>query len=86
MSRSATAGGSPINGEPSWFLLTTFPDPLGSYLNLPPPPVQLLGSTSPDRHELQVFPNYGHQDVFMGKNNHVDIFPPLLEFLSKHRV
>jgi cholesterol oxidase len=31
-----------------------------------------------------VFPNYGHQDVFMGKNNHVDIFPRLLEFLDKH--
>jgi cholesterol oxidase len=39
----------------------------------------------PGRHELQVFPDYGHQDVFMGKNNHIDIFPRLLEYLEKHR-
>ena len=39
----------------------------------------------PGRHELHVFPNYGHQDVFMGKNCHVDIFPRLLQFLEKHR-
>lgn len=38
----------------------------------------------PGRHELHVFPNYGHQDVFMGKNCHIDIFPRLLEFLVKH--
>jgi cholesterol oxidase len=45
---------------------------------------QKLEKLVPDRHELQVFPNYGHQDVFMGKSNHVDIFPRLLEFLNKH--
>jgi cholesterol oxidase len=39
----------------------------------------------PGRHELAVFPNYGHQDVFMGKNVHVDVFPRLLQFLEKHR-
>jgi lysosomal acid lipase/cholesteryl ester hydrolase len=39
----------------------------------------------PGQHELHVFPGYGHQDVFMGKNVHVDIFPRLLEFLDKHR-
>jgi cholesterol oxidase len=39
----------------------------------------------PGRHELHVFPNYGHQDVFMGKNCHVDIFPRLVEFVNKHR-
>ena len=39
----------------------------------------------PGRHELHVFPGYGHQDPFMGKNNHVDIFPRLVEFLNKHR-
>jgi len=38
----------------------------------------------PGRHELHVFPNYGHQDVFMGKNNHIEIFPRLLQFLEKH--
>jgi cholesterol oxidase len=45
---------------------------------------QRLEELAPGRHELHVFPNYGHQDVFMGKNNHVDIFPRLLEFLDKH--
>src|SRR6266704_401496 len=39
----------------------------------------------PCPHELHVFPNYGHQDVFMGKNCHVDIFPRLVQFLEKHR-
>jgi hypothetical protein len=32
-----------------------------------------------------VFPNHGHQDVFMGKNVYVGIFPRLLQFLDKHR-
>jgi len=44
-----------------------------------------LNTLVPNRHELQIFPHYGHQDVFMGKNNHIDIFPRLLEFLNKHR-
>lgn len=39
----------------------------------------------PGRHELEVFPGYGHQDVFMGKNNHKDVFPRLVEFLKSHR-
>jgi pimeloyl-ACP methyl ester carboxylesterase len=43
-----------------------------------------LNKLVPGRHELQVFKNYGHQDVFMGKNNHIDIFPRLLDFLKKH--
>ena len=30
-------------------------------------------------------PNYGHQDVFRGQNNNVDIFPRLLEFLEERR-
>ncbi len=38
----------------------------------------------PGRHELHVFPGYGHQDVFMGKNVARDIFPRLLQFLQKH--
>ena len=38
----------------------------------------------PGRHELHVFPKYGHQDVFMGKNVAQDIFPRLLEFLKEH--
>jgi cholesterol oxidase len=43
-----------------------------------------LEKIAPGRHQLHVFPRYGHQDVFMGKNNHVDIFPRLLEFLNQH--
>jgi lysosomal acid lipase/cholesteryl ester hydrolase len=39
----------------------------------------------PGRHELHVFPGYGHQDVFMGKDVAVDIFPRLLQFLNKHK-
>ena len=36
---------------------------------------------APGRHELQVFPGYGHQDPFMGDRVHEDIFPRLLQFL-----
>jgi pimeloyl-ACP methyl ester carboxylesterase len=46
---------------------------------------QRLEKTVPGRHELAVFPNYGHQDVFMGKRVHVDIFPRLVAFLGKHK-
>jgi len=38
----------------------------------------------PGRHVLRTFKNYGHQDVFMGKTNHLDIFPALVEFIRKH--
>jgi cholesterol oxidase len=38
----------------------------------------------PGRHELHVFQGYGHQDVFMGKDVAVDVFPRLLQFLQKH--
>ncbi len=44
-----------------------------------------LEKIAPGRHQLHLFPNYGHQDVFMGKNCHVDIFPRLLTFLNEHR-
>jgi cholesterol oxidase len=39
----------------------------------------------PGRHQLAVFPGYGHQDVFMGKNVANDIFPRMLAFLDAHR-
>lgn len=38
----------------------------------------------PGRHQLRVFANYGHQDVFMGKQAATDIFPSLLAFLQSH--
>ena len=37
------------------------------------------------RHELHVFPGYGHQDPFMGEHVDRDIFPRLLEFIEAHR-
>lgn len=46
---------------------------------------RMLEEIVPGRHELHIFENYGHQDVFMGKNVAVDIFPRLLQFLEKHR-
>ena len=46
---------------------------------------QRLEQVVPGRHQLAVFPKYGHQDVFMGKNVYVDIFPRLLEFLKEQR-
>lgn len=38
----------------------------------------------PGRHQLHVFPGYGHQDIFMGKDVAVDIFPRLIAFLREH--
>jgi lysosomal acid lipase/cholesteryl ester hydrolase len=39
----------------------------------------------PGRHELAVFPKYGHQDPFMGEHVARDVFPRLLDFIEKHR-
>jgi lysosomal acid lipase/cholesteryl ester hydrolase len=39
-----------------------------------------LGCT---QHELKVFPGYGHQDVFMGKDVARDVFPTLLDFMRR---
>lgn len=39
----------------------------------------------PGLHRLHVFPKYGHQDVFMGKNCARDIFPVFVDFLRQHR-
>jgi len=38
----------------------------------------------PGRHRLHVFPGYGHQDIFMGKNVANDVFPHLISFLREH--
>lgn len=45
---------------------------------------QRLEKIVPGRHQLHVFPGYGHQDVFMGKNVHDDIFPRFITFLREH--
>jgi len=38
----------------------------------------------PGRHKLKVFPGYGHQDIFMGKDVAIDVFPHLISFLREH--
>jgi cholesterol oxidase len=37
-----------------------------------------------EQHELKVFPGYGHQDVFMGKDVARDCFPAMLDFIRRH--
>ena len=44
-----------------------------------------LEAIVPGRHELAIFPRYGHQDVFMGNRVHEEVFPRLLTFLQAHR-
>jgi cholesterol oxidase len=43
-----------------------------------------LEAIVPGRHELKVYPGYGHQDVFMGKDVARDIFPSMLDFLRRN--
>lgn len=45
---------------------------------------QRLEQVVPGRHQLHVFPSYGHQDVFMGKRVAQDIFPRMIQFLQAH--
>lgn len=46
---------------------------------------QRLEKIVPGRHELHVFPRYGHADVIIGKNADKDIYPRFLEFLNRHK-
>jgi lysosomal acid lipase/cholesteryl ester hydrolase len=43
-----------------------------------------LEQAAPGRHELRVYPGYGHQDVFMGKNVASDVFPSMLGFIRRN--
>ncbi|MEU7159997.1 alpha/beta hydrolase [Streptomyces chrestomyceticus] len=43
-----------------------------------------LAARAPGLSRLHVFPGYGHQDVFMGKDSARDIFPHLTAFLDAH--
>ncbi|GII04626.1 alpha/beta fold hydrolase [Planobispora takensis] len=43
-----------------------------------------LQAVAPGRHELAVFPGYGHQDIFMGQHAHLDVFPYMIDFLKRH--
>ena len=45
---------------------------------------EILNQASPGLHELHIFDGYGHQDVFMGKSNDVDIFPRLVQWMDTH--
>lgn len=46
---------------------------------------QKIRELLPDANvEFVEIPGYGHQDVFMGKKVHVDVFPKLLQFLKQH--
>jgi hypothetical protein len=38
---------------------------------------------APGRHTFQKIPGYGHLDVFLGKNAHEDVFPFIIDELSK---
>lgn len=44
-----------------------------------------LEAMVPGRHQLHVYPGYGHQDPFMGKDVARDIFPRMVEFLAEQR-
>ncbi|RKH48363.1 alpha/beta hydrolase [Corallococcus sicarius] len=46
---------------------------------------QRLETLVPGRHALRVVSGYGHQDVFMGKDCHRDVFPHFVSWLEKHR-
>lgn len=44
---------------------------------------QYFSAITPDFHVLKIFPEYGHLDVFMGKNAAKDTFPFIVEELNK---
>ena len=46
---------------------------------------QRLERAAPGRHELHVFPGYGHQDPFMGQDVAREVFPRIIRFLDEHR-
>jgi lysosomal acid lipase/cholesteryl ester hydrolase len=44
-----------------------------------------LEELAPRRHALHVFPGYGHQDIFMGKNVDKDVFPTFIDWFNRQR-
>jgi cholesterol oxidase len=46
---------------------------------------QQLQQRGAEQHALHVYENYGHQDVFMGKNSSREIFPEMLNFINAVR-
>jgi pimeloyl-ACP methyl ester carboxylesterase len=45
---------------------------------------EALEAVRPGRQELVVFPGRGHQDVFVGKDCHEDVFPRIVSFFDAH--
>jgi cholesterol oxidase len=45
---------------------------------------EMLDRIRPGRHSLAVLPGYGHQDPFMGRDAHRDVFPQVLAHLRAH--
>jgi cholesterol oxidase len=43
-----------------------------------------LEKIAPGRHQLHVFPGYGHADVIIGKNCDKEVYPRFVEFLKQH--
>jgi pimeloyl-ACP methyl ester carboxylesterase len=43
-----------------------------------------LDELTPGRHELEIFPGYGHFDTITGKDVHLDVFPKVVDFLKRH--
>lgn len=46
---------------------------------------QRLQQIVPGRHQLHIFPRYGHADVIIGKDAHQDVYPRFVEFLDSHK-
>ncbi|MDL4774436.1 MULTISPECIES: alpha/beta hydrolase [Thermomonosporaceae] len=47
---------------------------------------RLMSRLAPGRHELAVFPGYGHIDPILGKNAHKDVYPQIVTHFAKHSV
>lgn len=45
---------------------------------------EYFANLRPDYHSLHIFPEYGHLDIFMGKNAVQDTFPVIFKALEKH--
>ncbi len=45
---------------------------------------ELSKTTHASRVSYEEFPNYGHQDVFMGQYCHTEVFPKLISFLKEN--
>jgi lysosomal acid lipase/cholesteryl ester hydrolase len=44
-----------------------------------------LEELAPGRHRLELVDGYGHQDIFMGKRVHEDVFPRFLSFFEQQK-